>query len=150
MLDIPFDNLDTLRGVLTPASSAVAVNTLSLADERLIFDISLDLTRRAEIEGIKLTPLTISWVLEVPGQLTGHNADQVDGNTLTWEIEPGVFRTLRAESDLGGGGAPAGGLRGLAMRALAYTCLCGLGLGALVGGVGYFLRRRKRALRHQI
>jgi hypothetical protein len=143
VLVIPFPDLETLQGVLSPSISALGVNTLSLAEDRFIFDISLDLTRPVEFKGLELPPTVIFWNLVLPGQLAGHNADQVDANTLSWEIKPGVFRTLRAESTLGGG-LPEGGLSGLITRAVGFACLCGLGLGAAVGGLWYLVRRRKK------
>jgi hypothetical protein len=145
VLSIPFDKIDTLRTVLSPPISALTPNTISLAEDRFIFDVSLDLTRPIEFEDVKLPPTTIEWKLELPGQLAGHNADQVDGNNLTWLVEPGVFRTLRAESTLGEGGIPEGGLSGLINRALGIICLIGLGFTAVVGGMWIFLRRRKQA-----
>ncbi len=144
ILSIPFVDLESLRGVLTSSLSSITVNVLSLSDERFIYDISMDLTRRPEIQELALPQTRVTWQLTPPGQLAGHNADRVDGDTLIWEVGPGEFRTLRAESTFGGG-IPEGGLRGLALRVFGYACLCGLGFAAFAGGAWYFVRRRKPA-----
>ena len=44
----------------------------------------------------------IFWQVTLPGKITDHNADEVDGNTLTWKLRGGENNIIHATSSLGG------------------------------------------------
>lgn len=73
----------------------------------------------------------IRFVVSLPGKIVNHNADSVDGNTLTWNVGfDDQGRTLQAVSDIGGGSS----VPVLGVVALVAAAILGLAL---------FLRRRR-------
>ena len=75
----------------------VKVNELKMGFGRFVFDVQVDLTPKDGNE-----PAASEWRLTVPGEIGNNNADAFDrGQTLTWKIEPGLIRTLHAESSVG-------------------------------------------------
>ncbi|MCJ7708078.1 MAG: hypothetical protein MUO38_10720, partial [Anaerolineales bacterium] len=81
----------------------------------------------------------MTWQLEVPGTVASHNADTVDGRTLTWHLTSGGPSRLRAESAVGGTISPTliGALIGLG-------CLCLVGVVVIVVVVVLLVRRSKK------
>lgn len=72
------------------------------------------------------------FIVSLPGTIVSHNADSVNGNTLTWAIDfDDEGRTLQAVSDIGGSGSSVPILGVVALVA------------AVVLGVVLFLRRRR-------
>lgn len=103
---IPFKNLEELRG-LYGEKEGIKINRLEINDDKFYYDIDLDTLS----DNSSFSTLTdIKWSLELPGKPLDHNADQVEGNTLTWTSTPenGVIN-LRAESEIprSGGGFPS-------------------------------------------
>lgn len=90
-----FGSLDELRGHYMRMGN-VKVNALRMGFGKFIFDLQLDLTPKDGNE-----PVPGEWRLTVPGQIGNNNADVIEGQTLIWKIEPGLTRTLHAESAVG-------------------------------------------------
>ena len=57
-----------------------------------------ELARDLEVLGEEFPAPDVVWHLTVPGTLVGHNADNFEGNTLTWIVQKGELRNMRAES----------------------------------------------------
>jgi hypothetical protein len=92
-----FNDLEELRS-LYEQRRGITINRLEIRDGKFYYDVDLD-TLSEESSYSALTEIT--WLLVVPGALIEHNADQVDGNTLTWKPAPksGIIR-LYAESEV--------------------------------------------------
>jgi hypothetical protein len=131
----PFAGLDELRA-LYDDMEGVTINELSLDNGRLVYDVDVDFS---DAEGTPGFGFSSEWRVTVPGAVEAHNADAVDGNTLTWEMTPGDVINMRAESS---GGFAFGTL---ALYAVPI-CLCLLCVAALGGGgAAFFIVRQRRA-----
>lgn len=93
----PFKNLDELRN-LYQQRTGITTNRLEITDGKFYYDIDVD-TLSKDSSFSTLTDIT--WSVVLPGAPTDHNADQMDGNTLTWTPAPksGIIR-LYAESEV--------------------------------------------------
>jgi hypothetical protein len=75
--------------------------------------------------------------ITMPGRVLEHDADTIEGNTLTWEIDLlGSPLTVSARSDPAG--VPDEGDGGIPAWVVAPVAIC------IVAGVGYFMYRRSR------
>jgi hypothetical protein len=103
---VKFKDLEELRG-LYGEKEGIKVNRLEISDGKFYYDIDVD-TLSDDSSFSVLTD--IKWSLELPGTPIGHNADQVEGDTLTWSPTPksGVIN-LHAESEVPRGGFPSCG-----------------------------------------
>ena len=113
-----FKDLEELRG-LYGQREGIKINRLEISDGRFYYDIDVD-TLSDDSSFSVLTD--IKWLLELPGAPIDHNADQVEGNTLTWIPNPksGIIH-LRAESEVPRGGFPSCGAAFLGIgAALVY------------------------------
>ena len=92
-----FKDLDELRS-LYAQREGIKINRLEVSDGKLYYNMDLD-TLSEDSSFSALTDIT--WTLVLPGTLISHNADQVDGNTLTWMPTPksGIV-SLQAESEV--------------------------------------------------
>ena len=90
-----FATLDELQGYYTRMGN-VKVNELKMGFGEFVFDVHLDLTTRDGNE-----PAASEWRLTVPGEIGNNNANVIEDQTLIWKIEPGLIRTLHAESSVG-------------------------------------------------
>lgn len=90
-----FAGLDELRGYYAGMGN-VEVNALKMGLGKFVFDLQVDLTPRDGNE-----PAPSEWRLTVPGEIENNNADVIEDQTLIWNIEPGLTRTLHAESSVG-------------------------------------------------
>lgn len=52
----------------------------------------------AESDDSEVEPLVVTTSVELPGTIEKHNADEVDGNVLRWNIDPDQGRSLHATS----------------------------------------------------
>ena len=96
-----FNDLDELRE-LYGQQEGITINRLEISDGVFYYDIDVDMS--SEDSGFSvLTEMT--WSVVLPAAPVSHNADQVDGNTLTWKPTPksGIVN-LRAESEVPQGG----------------------------------------------
>ncbi len=91
-----FKDLDELRG-LYGQRKGIKINRLEISGGKFYYDVDLD-TSSAESNFSALTD--IRWSIVLPGALIDHNADEVDGNALTWVSthQSGIV-SLRAESE---------------------------------------------------
>ena len=91
-----FENLDELR-TLYEQREGIKINRLEISDGKFFYDIDID-TLSDDSSFSALTEIT--WSVVLPGEPISHNADQVNGTTLTWSPTPksGVIN-LRAESE---------------------------------------------------
>lgn len=132
---VPFSSLDELRRLYAD-SSGVSVDRLEIADGRLYYDLTLDNTS----SGAGMFGINMTWQLEVPGTVGDHNADTVDGRTLTWHLTTGGPSRLQAESAVGGTISPA-----LIGAFVGLGCLCFVGGVVIVVVVVLVVRRSKKA-----
>lgn len=119
-----FKTLEELRA-LYERQQGITINRLEISDGKFYYDVDIDTLS----EGSSFSALTeITWSVVLPGAPISHNADEVDGNTLTWTPTPksGVIN-FKAESE-----AP----RGFNFPSCSATLL-------LVGVVFLQFRRRK-------
>ncbi|MBI3737507.1 MAG: hypothetical protein HY258_00475 [Chloroflexi bacterium] len=92
-----FKNLDQLRQLYLQRKG-IQINRLEISGGMFYYDISIDTSSRdSNFSGFT----SMTWVLVLPDQSTAQNADEVEGNTLTWRLAPlsGV-RNLHAESKI--------------------------------------------------
>lgn len=134
--ETPFKSLDELRAIY--ATTDTRINDLSLADGRLTYDLSLDLS------GDSSAPMgaEINWIVKMPGKIVENNAHEQDGNTLKWKMAAGMENNIRAVSEVGGlsfGGDTFWYILGGA----AVLCLCCF-VPLVVGVVVFILLRRKK------
>lgn len=100
-----FSNLDELRADYTETD--IRVNRLEFTEDRFYFDIDFDLSEASqedvEMLGTMGMEFNFVWILTVPGNVGANNANEVSGQTLTWNLPMGSIVNLQAESSLGGG-----------------------------------------------
>ncbi|RIK32326.1 MAG: hypothetical protein DCC56_00525 [Anaerolineae bacterium] len=91
-----FKNLDELRA-LYQQRTGITINQLEVKDGNFYYDVDID-TLSEDSSFSNLTELT--WTVVMPGTPLTHNADEANGNTLTWKPAPksGIVN-LKAESE---------------------------------------------------
>ena len=92
-----FKNLEELRS-LYAQRVGISINRLEISDGKFYYDVDMDTLSDAS----SFSALTdIMWSVVLPGAPISHNADQVDGNTLTWVPTPksGIVN-LQTESEV--------------------------------------------------
>ena len=137
----PFADLNNLVALLVN-QPGISVNQIVFLEDRFIFDVTIDLSRKLEIQDQKYVAPDVVWQLTVPGTLVGHNADTFEGNTLTWIVRRGELRTFRAESVLSLPSSFLGtGLPTSLITLIGLPCLCLL---VLVGAGFAWWRMRKK------
>jgi hypothetical protein len=112
---VKFKDLEELRG-LYGEKEGIKINRLEISDGKFYYDIDVDTLSEDSSFSVLAD---IKWSLELPGAPIDHNADQVEGNTLTWIPTPqsGVIH-LRAESEVPKRGFPYCGAAFLGMGAV--------------------------------
>jgi hypothetical protein len=95
-----FKTLDELRH-LYGGWEGIKINRLEISDRKFYYDVDID-TLSESSNFASLTDIT--WTIVLPGAPISHNADQVDGSTLTWIPTPksGMIN-LQAESEVSRG-----------------------------------------------
>ncbi len=136
VITTPFKNLAELRSAYA-AIDGVTINTLELANNKLVYDIDVHISANDPQLG-GLQPL-IAWKLTPPGAVDSHNADKVEGDTLIWNFKVGEQRRIQAESSTG----ILAFLR-KNILILAGAGLCGLAGLSLLGGLYWLARRKKK------
>lgn len=130
----PFNNLRELAQLMDQ-TDIVSIQALAIQD--YTFSYSIDVFPREQDAGI----YSMYWSLVVPGRITDHNADSVDGNMLFWELQIGERNRIYAQSALPVPPTPTTPTPTLQ----ADSSMWPLVLGALaVGGIGFYLFRRQR------
>ena len=139
--ETPFDSLEDLGSIYSLTDTKI--NALSLEEGTLTYDISLDLTS----DGDAPMGADIYWKVTLPGSITDHNANEVDGNTLTWKLRGGELNNIQASSEVGGINFDFDGDETLlyvvgSLIGVVFCCAVPL----VIGGIVFFiLRRRKNA-----
>ncbi len=135
MTTTKFDNLDELRR-LYEKQKGIRINQLEIADGAFYYDVDVDTSSQ---DSSFSTFSAITWTVVLPGMPSNHNAGQVDGNTLTWNLTPrsGTIN-LRAESPARGPNSTLPFLIGSAV--LLGAC----GVVALGGMMAFFRSRWSR------
>lgn len=92
-----FKNLDQLRQLYLQRKG-IQINRLEISGGTFYYDISVDTSSRdSNFSGFT----SMTWVLILPDQPTAQNADEVEGDTLTWHLAPlSGIRNLQAESKI--------------------------------------------------
>jgi hypothetical protein len=91
-----FSNLEELSQFYSQ-KQGLRVNRLEVADGTLHYDIDIDTA--SESSSFSAFE-SITWTVVLPDVPTSHNADQVQGNTLTWSLPRGNSAVnLQAESE---------------------------------------------------
>jgi len=128
-----FDNPDELRQFYE-SQKGITINRLEIADGKFYYDVEVDTF--SETSGFANFS-EITWVVVMPDTPTDHDAAQVNGNMLTWNVAPksGIVR-LHAES-------AAPGSNVLLWAALGVACISGAVLGVFIAL--YLWRGRSRA-----
>ncbi len=92
-----FKNLDQLRQLYLQRKG-IQINRLEIGGGRFYYDISIDTSSRdSSFSGFT----SMTWVLVLPDQPIIQNADEAEGNTLTWHLTPlSGARNLHAESKI--------------------------------------------------
>lgn len=137
--ETPFDSLEDLSAIY--GLTDTKINALSLEDGTLTYDITLDLSGDGEAP----MDADIYWKVTMPGTVTGNNADEVNGNTLTWKLQGGELNTIQATSKDGGLKFDFGDDDTLlyvfgALIGVVFCCIVPL----IIGGVAFFLIRRNK------
>lgn len=92
-----FKNLDQLRQLYLQRKG-IQINRLEISGGTFYYDISIDTSSRdSNFSGFT----SVTWVLVLSDQPIAQNADEIEGNKLTWRLAPlsGV-RNLHAESKI--------------------------------------------------
>jgi hypothetical protein len=123
----PFNDLDRLKQ-LYQERKGLQIERLEISGGTLYYDVSIDTSSRdSDFSGFTST----TWVLVLPDGPITQNADEVDGNTLTWHLAPlsGV-REMKAESRIG--------------PPLSALIISALVLVLIAGGAVFVVRRAKQ------
>jgi hypothetical protein len=135
---VPFADLSALESTYNDMQG-ITINQLDITDGKLVYDVTIDMSSGSN----QVSSLVgLSWSLSVPGRVGSNNADSVKGSTLTWNLKPGVSRTLHAESDLNAGLFSGSNWLYIGGGAL-LCCLCLLVLIVIVVVVVLVTRRKK-------
>lgn len=83
------DELDELYEEIIPSTVElpIIVDRLRIDDERLYYDLRFDI--QPEELNYEDPDSEILWRVVLPGTPIEHNADEVEGNTLTWDLRRG-------------------------------------------------------------
>ena len=138
---MPFSDLDELNQIYEDMD--IDVNRLEIVDGNLEYDVAMDMAGSESDFDIGFGLIEIGWSLTVPGTVGDNNATNVDGRTLTWEMDGGGVQRFEAES------SKAGSLSFLTdssslvwLLGFGLLCLCGLVL--VGGGVGFYFYNKKK------
>jgi hypothetical protein len=133
---VPFTDLSGLQSAYNDMQG-ITINQLDLTDGKFVYDVTLDMSGGDQVSSL----VGLSWQLSVPGKVGSNNADSVNGSTLTWDLKPGVSRTLHAESDANAG--LFSGSTWLYIGGGVLCCLCLTVLIVIVVVVVLVTRRKK-------
>jgi hypothetical protein len=143
IFETSFASLDELKTLY--AETETRINDISLVDDTLTYDITLDFSSDESVPGI-----SVNWIVKMPGKVIESNATEQSGNTLTWKAAMGRENNIRAVSQVGG---LASGFNfdfdgkplplGVGIAAVLFLCLCCF-VPLVIGGVAFFLIRKKK------
>ena len=134
VFESPFATLDELKTLYS--SSDTSVNDLSINNDQIHYNVTINLTGANATTGL----LQTKWILVMPGKVTNHNADEVKGSTLTWNLSLGHETNLFADSTTKGGLPPTW----VIVLVVALLCLCLLVLIIITLVVFLVIRNNKK------
>jgi hypothetical protein len=102
---LPFNDLSGLEEAYRDMD--VQINTLSMTEDEFVYDVTFDMGGgEGDLSALTAmgVELSMNWQVVTPGRVIEHNADQVDGDVLTWNLDPTGTANLQVRSNVGGGG----------------------------------------------
>lgn len=97
VFDTPYSSLDELKTLYSSADATV--NDISINNDKLLYDVTVNMSGTNATAGL----LQTKWIVIMPGKVSNHNANEISGSTLTWNLTLGQDMNLRAESSTKGG-----------------------------------------------
>jgi hypothetical protein len=114
---IPFNDLSGL--VDSYGEMDVQVNELSMTDDEFVYDVTFGFGDDPDTDLSSLAAMGVEfnliWEVVTPGSVTEHNADEVNGDVLTWNLSPSGENHIQVRSNVGGGGISAALIIGIAV-----------------------------------
>ncbi len=146
VVTVPFKDLAELRTTYEPMEG-LTINELALTPTSFTYDVDIAFTGDQGSSGLGADQAVFRWQVTAPGTITENNADEVDGNTLTWNLDIGESVNARVVSTISPVEALVGssGLPGWVIPAVVGLCCCLLLLVAVVVVVVVVVRRRQAA-----
>ncbi len=138
--ETPFNSIEDLKTIY--GATDTRINEISIADGKLTYDISLDLS------GDSGAPMgaDIFWIVNMPGKLIENNASEQIDNTLKWKLLGGQVNNIRAVSEVGGFSLDLGGdALWCIFGGGAFLCMCCFVPLVIGGGLGFYFWRKKKA-----
>ena len=137
-----FEDLDEYENLVLGDFSDASFTRLEIKDSRFYYDLNPKMAGSSAFgeldEGMGFD-VEVYWILKMPGEVVDSNADETNGQTLTWNVlEMNSSAHIRAESKTGGAVDPT--LTILAV--LGLLCCCGLVV--VIAAVVLFLILRKK------
>ncbi len=144
VVTVPFASLDELNTTYA-AMQGLVINQLELTPTSFTYDVDIAFTGDQTTE-LGADQVLFRWLVTPPGTVADHNADEVDGDTLIWNV--GIGETVNAHivtsiSPVQALGGVGGGLPGWLIPTVIGLCCCLLLLVAVVVVVVVVLRRRQ-------
>ncbi len=136
LFETAFADLDDLRFIYTDFMD-FTVNDLRLEGGTLYYDLTINMGE-GEVEEAMVFQLY--WIVNMPGGISEHNAPEVSGNTLTWELPISGDLNARAIASAGGISSTWWWIIGI-----SAFCLCLLVLVLVIVVVIVMVNRRKKA-----
>lgn len=117
----------------------VQINTLTLTEDEFVYDVSFNVGADPEMDLGALAAmgvdLSLVWEVTAPGRVTDHNGDEINGQVVTWNLDPTAATSLQVRSQVGGGGFNIALVIGLVVAVVV-----------IVAVVIFLLSRRKPAM----
>lgn len=146
VVTVAFANLEELQKTYTDMQG-LTINQLELTPTSFTYDVDISFTGD-QTSQVGADTVLFRWVVTPPGTVTDHNADEVDGDALIWNVGIGetvnahIVTTISPVQALGGVG---GGLPSWLIPTVIGLCCCLLLLVAVVVVVVVVMRRRQSA-----
>jgi uncharacterized protein YceK len=131
IFDTPFSTLDELNTLYSSADTSV--NDISINNDNLHYEVTVNMSGTNATAGL----LQTKWIVTMPGKVSNHNANEISGSTLTWDLTLGQDMNLIADS------STKGGLNNTWTIVLVVGLLCLCLVVIMIIGVVIFLVVRK-------
>jgi hypothetical protein len=96
IFETPFATLDELRTIYTDYLDAT-VTDLRIEAGKAYYDITINMGDGGDAMGF-----LVYWIVKMPGSIGDHNANEQNGNSLTWEVPMSGDVNIQATSNAGG------------------------------------------------
>jgi hypothetical protein len=136
IFEAPFATLEELKSAY--GSTDIVINDISLANGKIRYDIGLDMST-GDFGSTTYGLLDMKWIVEMPGKVSNHNADEINGSTLTWTLTPGENLNMVAES------STSSATIWWIIGGMAVLCLCLLVILAVGLVIFFVVRKNKKA-----